>query len=260
MKIEALTRYLETIAPLSLQESYDNAELIVGDPSVECTGVLLTLDAIEEVVDEAVAKGCNLIVAHHPIVFSGLKKLNGRTYIERTVIKALRNEVAIYAIHTNLDNVATGVNRKIAERLGLHNCRILLPSPVNAEVGAGMIGELPEAVPTMDFLQSLKQTMQTDCVRHTRVVRPTVQRIAVCGGAGSFLLPKAIAAGADVLVTDHFKYHQFFDADGHLVIADIGHYESEQFTPELLRELLYQKFRTFAPILSDTRTNPINYL
>jgi dinuclear metal center YbgI/SA1388 family protein len=362
-QIRQLTAHLETLAPLAYQESYDNAGLIVGDPATEIRNVLVTLDATEAVVDEAIAKGCNLIVAHHPIVFKGLKKLNGKTYVERTVIKAIKHDIAIYATHTNLDNVVGGVNFMIARKLGLQNVRILAPKtqvlsklvtfvPVadtqrvlkalyaagagqigeysncsfrvegtgtyqpgaganpaigrvgeyheetenrleviipthqqgqilsalrqahpyeevayyltaldnqNQEVGSGAVGELRESLGSQSWLLYLKEHMRLDMIRYTPLPNRPIQRVAVCGGVGSFLLPDAIRAGADVFVTADYKYHEFFDADGRLGICDIGHYESEVFTKELIYDYLVKKFTTFAVILSDTNTNPVRY-
>ena len=342
--IKQITAHLETIAPPSYQESYDNAGLITGNPSWEAQGAVLSLDATEEVVDEAVQSGCNMVIAHHPIVFRGIKKLNGKNYVERAVIKAIKNDVAIYAIHTNLDNVYhKGVNAKIAETLALENTRILAPKKVaqklhayvpndavnslltalpkagasnvnyssenqvfidenetfhegkklevayssgmksklvalikshapnayieihdlenpSPDIGSGMIGELTEPMEENDFLQNLKKTMKTGCVRHTRLLGKPVKTVAVCGGSGSFLLTHAIRQKADVFVTADFKYHEFFDADGQTVIADIGHYESEQFTVELLHEIISEKFPTFALHFSKVTTNPVLYI
>lgn len=262
MKIKQVTNFLENIAPLEYQENYDNCGLIVGDAKVEVKGALITLDCTEAVIDEAIATGCNLVIAHHPIIFSGLKKLNGSNYIERTVIKAIKNNIAIYAIHTNLDNVYNGVNAKIAEKLGLINCKVLVPKQeVNSDlVGSGIIGELKTPVNTEVFLESLKTKMQTKCIRHTLIVKEKIQRVAVCGGSGSFLLKNAKAAKADVFITADFKYHEFFDAENKIVIADIGHYESEQFTKDLIYDLLVKNFTKFAVRLSKVNTNPIKYL
>jgi dinuclear metal center YbgI/SA1388 family protein len=262
MKIKQITNFLESYAPLSYQESYDNCGLIVGDAKSEVKGALITLDCTEAVIDEAIATGCNLVIAHHPIIFSGLKKLNGSNYIERTVIKAIKNNIAIYAIHTNLDNVHNGVNAKIAEKLGLINCKVLsLKQEVNSDlVGSGIIGELKTPVNTEVFLESLKTKMQTKCIRHTLIVKEKIQRVAVCGGSGSFLLKNAKAAKADVFITADFKYHEFFDAENKIVIADIGHYESEQFTKDLIYDLLVKNFTKFAVRLSKVNTNPIKYL
>jgi dinuclear metal center YbgI/SA1388 family protein len=262
MKIKQITNFLESYAPLSYQESYDNCGLIVGDAKAEVKGALITLDCTEAVIDEAIATGCNLVIAHHPIIFSGLKKLNGSNYIERTVIKAIKNNIAIYAIHTNLDNVFNGVNAKIAEKLGLINCKVLaLKQEVNLDlVGSGIIGELKTPINTEVFLESLKTKMQTKCIRHTLIVKEKIQRVAVCGGSGSFLLKNAKAAKADVFITSDFKYHEFFDAENKIVIADIGHYESEQFTKDLIYDLLVKNFTKFAVRLSKVNTNPIKYL
>jgi dinuclear metal center YbgI/SA1388 family protein len=266
--ISELTTYLESIAPSHYQEDYDNSGLLVGDPNAEITGVMIALDATEAVIDEAVAKGCNLLVAHHPIIFRGLKRLTGRNYVERVVIKAIREGVALYAIHTNLDNVyRNGVNGKIAEKLGLENTRILsakplvkngLPAP-DPEVGSGMIGTLPRSMSEIDFLQHLKSSMQVGCIKYTPLRNHEVRTVAICGGSGGFLLPKAITAGADVFVTADYKYHEFFDADGQIVIADIGHYESEQFTIELLHEIISKKYSNFARYCTSVKTNPVHY-
>ncbi|WP_026630982.1 Nif3-like dinuclear metal center hexameric protein [Dyadobacter alkalitolerans] len=361
--IKEITQVLEQLAPLAYQESYDNAGLIVGSGQVEVSGVLLTLDVTEEVVAEAIVRNCNLIIAHHPIVFKGLKKLNGKNYVERTVLKAIKNDIAIYAIHTNLDHVTNGVNWQIANLLGLENIRVLSPkrqilskltffSPVentqsildalhdagagnignysncsfktegtgtfrpnaaanpvigkngeqeevrehraelifpshlesailralrhahpyeevayylssleneNQEVGAGAIGELPEPIETEAFLRLLKEKMNLHVIKHTRPVKNAVQRIAVCGGAGSFLLPNAIGAGADIFVTADYKYHEFFDAENSIMICDVGHYESEVFTKNLLYNYLSGKFPNFALCLSEVNTNPVRY-
>jgi dinuclear metal center YbgI/SA1388 family protein len=266
--IHELTTYLETIAPSHYQEDYDNSGLLVGDPQTEITGIMISLDATEAVIDEAVAKGCNLVVSHHPIIFRGLKRLTGRNYVERVVIKAIREGVALYAIHTNLDNVLrNGVNGKIAEKLGLENTRILAQKPLHKnglpapdpEVGSGVIGALPAPMTEHDFLQSLKDRMQVGCIKHTPLRGRMIQSIAVCGGAGGFLLPRAIAAGADFFVTADYKYHEFFDADGQIVIADIGHYESEQFTIDLLYEIISKKYSNFAPYCTSVNTNPVHY-
>lgn len=363
MKLKEITAHLESIAPLAYQESYDNAGLICGNGDMEITAALICLDSTEAVLDEAIANGCNLVIAHHPIVFSGLKKFNGNNYVERVIMKAIKNDIAIYAAHTNLDNVHNGVNAKIAEKLGLKNCRVLsplkgkllrlitfcpeekadevrkaifsagagtignydecsfnsigtgtfragentdpyvgkpgeqhhekevkietvLPSHLESrvlsamikahpyeevaydliplqnkhtQVGSGLIGELEE-IEEMAFLKHLKSAMKANGIRYTALKGKKVKKVAVCGGSGSFLLQDAIRAGADVFVTADFKYHQFFDAENQIVIADVGHYESEQYTSELFYEILQKKFSTFALHLSKINTNPINYL
>ncbi len=328
MKIKAIINYLQQIAPPVYQESYDNAGLIVGNAQATITGVLICLDSTEAIVDEAIEKGCNLIIAHHPIVFGGLKRFTGANYVQRTVIKAIKNDIAIYAIHTNLDNMyAKGVNEKFAEKLGLLNTRILSPkkvkkllevwlpkeneilakelaaagfSPrfaqnrmsvpfdlaqkgalinmlsahqieqeryqvlasenVSYQIGAGMIGELPKAMPEMEFLKSLKQKMKTACVRYTPLLGKPIKKVAICGGSGSFLLRQAIQRGADIFITGDFKYHEFFDAENRIIIADIGHFESEQFTIDLLFEHLSKKFSNFALHCTNLTTNPVQYL
>jgi len=261
MLIQDIISVLEAVAPPHLQESYDNAGLIVGHPQATVKGVLFCLDSTEAIVDEAIERGCNLIVAHHPIVFRGLKRLNGTNYVERTVMQAIRRDVAIYAIHTNLDNIhRQGVNAKIAEKLGLLNTRILLPKAgTAADVGAGLVGELPASLSEADFLQTVKTAFRAGCVRHTALLQKPVRRVAVCGGSGSFLLPEARRAGAEAFVTADFKYHEFFDADGQILVADIGHYESEQFTIELLHDLVREKFATFALHCTKLSTNPVFY-
>lgn len=363
MNLREITTVLEELAPLSLQESYDNSGLIYGNPDQNIQGALLSLDCTEEVIEEAIRLNCNLVIAHHPIVFGGLKKFTGRNYVERTVIKAIQSNVAIYAIHTNLDNVSHGVNKKMAEKLGLKNTRVLQPSkgtlrkvsvfvPVNqadtvrnamfkagggkignydecsynlagtgtfrpleganpflgkvnqsekvdeiriemvvrqadlsqvvAEmlsahpyeevaydvvalengspyIGAGMIGELPTALETQEFLQLLKTEFRAPVVRYTSTSHDKISKVALCGGSGSFLISNALSAGAQAFVTADVKYHQFFDGEGRLMIADIGHFESEQYTPEILKSYLAEKFPTFATHFSGVRTNPVQY-
>jgi dinuclear metal center YbgI/SA1388 family protein len=364
LTVKEITKYLEEFAPPAYQESYDNSGLLTGDPSQQVSGIMVTLDCTEEVVEEAIKARSNMIVAHHPILFRGLKKLTGSNYVERTVIKAIRNNIAIYAIHTNLDNVHRGVNRKICERIGLRNVRILAPREdvlsklvtfvptenadvviealhqagagqignyencsfkmegtgsfkpneqahpavgrksvqefvketrvevifpsylrskilcelkkshpyeevayyisqlqnSNQEVGSGMIGELEKGEEPSEFLLRLKVSMDLKVIRHTRLLDHPVKKIAVCGGSGRFLLSNAIQAGAQVYITADFKYHEFFDAEGEIIVADIGHYESEVFTKDLLAEVLTKKFPTFAINFSRTVTNPISYL
>ena len=262
MKIKKITNYLEEFAPLVYQENYDNCGLIVGDENAIVNSALISLDCTEAVIDEAIETNCNLIIAHHPIIFSALKKLNGNNYIERTVIKAIKNNIAIYAIHTNLDNVYNGVNASIADRLGLRNCKILAPKDKeqNLNVGSGIVGELAKSIESKVFLENLKTTMETNCIRHTALVKPTIKKIAVCGGSGSFLLSYAKDLDVDIYISADFKYHEFFDAEDKLIIADIGHYESEQFTKGLIYDLLTKNFTKFAVRLSQVNTNPIKYL
>ncbi len=364
MKIKEITSSIESFAPLALQESYDNSGLLAGDPEAEVRQALVCIDSTEEVVEEAIRKKCQLIIAHHPIIFSGLKKLNGKNYVERAVIRALKNNIAIYAAHTNLDNVHEGVNRMICDKLGLSRCSVLAPKTkllrklvtfcpldkadkvrqavfaagaghignynecsFNADgfgtfrggegtdpyvgergkqhhekelrietiypayieprvlqalfenhpyeevaydiyplenrhgrQGSGMTGELKKEIGEQEFLRKLKAVMKAPVVRHTKPLGRKVKKVAVCGGSGSFLLGDAIAAGANVFVTADLKYHQFFDADGRILLADIGHYESEQYTKDLFLNLLKKNFPTFAVLLSELNTNPVNYL
>ncbi|MDB2656654.1 Nif3-like dinuclear metal center hexameric protein [Crocinitomicaceae bacterium] len=363
MKIKEIINYLESLAPISSQESYDNSGLIVGDANVEVSKVLISLDCIEATVDEAIARKCELIIAHHPIVFKGLKRLNGANYIERTVIKAIKNDIAIYAIHTNLDNYRFGVNYEIGKRIGLNNVRVLQPKnevlsklicyipedhkekvsqamfeagagkigdydecgfstsgegsfrpneaakpfigssgeqskvkeakfevvcsnhAINNVVGAmisahpyeevayeifpmlnsnpyegsGMVGELEKPMKSEKFLEYIKTTFNCGAIRHTDFTTEYIEKVAYCGGAGSFLLGAAKRSGADIFITGDFKYHEFFDADGGIIIADIGHFESEQYTSHRLAQILTEKFVTFAVHLTEVNTNPINY-
>jgi len=263
--LKEIIAYLEDHAPLSYQESYDNSGLIVGDVNTEISSAIVSLDVTEEVVDEALESGANLIIAHHPIVFKGLKTFTGDHYVQRVVMKAIKNDIAIYAIHTNLDNVLIdGVNNKIAEKIGLVDISALLPYPSmvvpDRPRGTGIIGELEEEVEWSVFLKSLKQKMAINVIRYTKPISSTIRKIAVCGGSGSFLLSQAIASGADVFITADFKYHEFFDSNDRIMIADIGHYESEQFTIELIKDLIIKKFSNFAVRSTRIITNPINYL
>jgi dinuclear metal center YbgI/SA1388 family protein len=263
-QVKDVIQYLETIAPLEYQESYDNAGLIVGNRDATVVSVLLCLDSTEAVIDEAIAQGSNLVIAHHPIVFSGLKQFTGKNYIERVIIKAIKNDIAIYAIHTNLDNVyQNGVNKRICDILGLENTQILsanLALSQVGDIGAGMIGNLPSPMITKDFLLSLKDKMSLNVIKHTKLTAEKITRVAVCGGSGSFLLDQAIAQKADIFITSDYKYHQFFDANDQIIIADIGHYESEFYTIELLQELIRKKFSNFAAHCTKISTNPVNYL
>jgi len=260
MTTQKIIHVLEEWAPPIYQESYDNSGLLVGDSSKTVKAVLICLDCTEEVVDEAIALGANMVIAHHPVIFSGLKKVTGTTYIERTVIKAIKHDIAIYALHTNLDNVMNGVNSKICDLLGIENKRILQTKNGRSDVGSGMIGQLNKPMNTKVFLDQIKITFGADCLRYTNVLKEEISKIAVCGGSGSFLLKDAIAQEADIFITSDFKYHQFFDAENRIVIADIGHYEAEKFTKELICDFLREKFPTFALHLSKINTNPVNYL
>jgi dinuclear metal center YbgI/SA1388 family protein len=364
MIIKDITDYLEELAPLNYAEDFDNVGLLIGNYSDSVTGVLVTLDTLEKTVEEAITKKCNLIVSFHPIIFGGIKKLNGNSYVERVVLKAIQNDIAIYATHTALDNSKNGVSAKISEVLGLKNNKILLPKkgilkklttfvPIeNAEklrnalfnagagnignydrcsfnidgegtyrgnqnsnpaigkkgenhtenetqisviyeskneatilaslqknhpyeeisyhllttenvhqnIGMGMIGDLPTEMEENEFLLFLKEKMKTACIRHSNLINKKIKKVAVLGGSGSFAISDAIKAGADAYVSADFKYHEFFKAENKIILADIGHYESEQFTKNLLVDYLTKKFSNFAIVLSEESTNPIYYI
>lgn len=364
MRIKEIVSSIEQFAPVSYQESYDNSGLIVGEYNKEVSGVLICLDVIETVVEEAISKGANLIIAHHPIVFKGLKRFNGNNYVERTLMLAIKNDIAIYAAHTNIDSVRGGVSERICDLIGLKNKKILSPVkddlkklvsfvpaeyadkvkealfsvgagsignydscsfsaegtgsfkagentnpfvgekgkihfenehrietifpkhlkgkvigalldshpyeevaydiyPIensNFDAGFGMIGDLEISENSVDFLKRIKKIFRSGCVRHTKIIKKELKKVAVCGGSGSFLLQKALSAKADIFITGDFKYHEFFDAEGKIIIADIGHYESEQFTRDIFYEIVTKKFPNFAVHISEINSNPINYL
>ena len=277
LRIHEIVSAFEAVAPLALQESYDNSGLIVGDRDAEVTRALLCLDCTEAVVDEAIGKGCDLIIAHHPIVFGGLKRFTGGDYVQRTVIKAIQNNIAIYACHTNLDNVLRGgVNERIAQQLGFDVERVLRPiaadfgsfassgGVVDSEVfrtaGAGVLCNLQKPMNVLDFLQHVKERMGAEVVKYTKCDIEVVGKVAICGGAGSFLIGDALRAGADAFITSDVKYHEFFDAQGKMLLCDIGHYESEKYTIDLFSNILSAKFPKFATIFAGTITNPIDYL
>lgn len=364
MTIKDITIAIEEIAPLNYAEKFDNVGLLIGNYSTKVTKVLVTLDTLENIVDEAIETNCNLIVSFHPIIFSGLKKINGNNYVERVVLKAIKHDIAIYAMHTALDNSFVGVNAKICNMLGLTNQKILIPQkgtikklttyvPVKSaeklrvslfnsgagnignydscsfnikgigtfkgnknsnptvgkkgeyreenetmisvlfekhqeknilqtlfkehpyeeiayeivnlennhqQIGIGMIGEVENEMEEKQFLNFLKKTMNTNCIRHTKLLNKPIKKVAVLGGSGSFAIKNAIQAKADIYITSDIKYHEFYKAENKLIIADIGHYESEQFTKNLLVEFLTKKFPNFAIILSQKNTNPIYYL
>lgn len=259
MTIRDVANYLEEIAPLQQAEDFDNVGLLIGNYETKVKGILVTLDTLEDTVDEAIKNNCNLIVSFHPIIFSGLKKINGNSYVERVVLKAIRNDITIYATHTALDNSKVGVSAKMCEVLGLQNSKILIPKN-EEQVGMGMIGELSEAMKEEDFLNYVKMIFNTDCVRHSEKLSKSIKKVAVLGGSGSFAISNAIDEKADAYISADFKYHDFFRAEGKILLADVGHYESEQFTKNLLVEYLTKKFTSFAVILSEKSTNPIYYI
>ena len=363
MTVQDIVSYLEIIAPPSLQEDYDNAGLLTGQGGTLCTGALICLDCSEHVVKEAATNNCNLIICHHPIIFSGLKKLTGKNYAERVIIAAIKNDIAIYAIHTNLDNVIEGVNGKIGDLLGLVNRKIILQkefqlkklitfAPVEmadkvreaifkaggghigkysecsftsegigtytpgegadptigekdkretgkelkmefiffphlqsqiveamtkahgyeevaydiiplgnhmSDRGSGLIGELPAAMPEADFIKHIQHIFKTPAVKYTALCGKPIKKVAVCGGAGSFLINKVKETDADIFITSDVKYHEFFEADNKFILADVGHYESEQYTIDLLFDLLREKFPNFALLKTGVNTNPVHY-
>lgn len=262
--VSDIYQYLDEIAPFHYQESYDNAGILVGDHTMEVSGVMVSLDTTEAVILDAVDRGCNVVVGHHPIIFGGIKRINYDHYISRAIITAIKYDIAIIAIHTNLDNVLqSGVNQRIAKQIGVQNISVLNPNiglDQEGQVGSGVIGELVEAQEPTAFLHYIKDRMQAGVVKYTEICKPAISKVAICGGSGSFLLSIAIAQGADIFITSDFKYHEFFEANGEIIIADIGHYESEQYTVDLLQQLISQKFSNFAVHLTKTVTNPVNYL
>ena len=259
MKISDITDHLETIAPRHYQEEYDNSGLIAGDITKECSGVLVSLDCTEEIVKEASEKKCNLIVSHHPLIFRPIRRIHPANVTGRTLMAAIRSDIAIYAIHTNLDNVITGVNATIADRLGLINREILLPRPDQGSVGSGLIGDLGKAVTERRLLKDLKEEFNIPVIRHSPLTGKPVSRVALCGGSGSFLISNALQGGAGFFISADIKYHAFFEGEHKMVIADIGHYESEQFTIDLLYQVILEKFPNFAVLKSGIVTNPVNY-
>ena len=363
MTVKAITDILEQKAPLQLAEDFDNVGLLVGNADMEVTGILVTLDTLEAVVEEAINRNCNFIVSFHPIVFKGLKRITGTSYVERVVAKAIENHIAIYSMHTALDNVPGGVSGKMCEVLGLQSPEVLIPTkrsikklltyvPLPAQdvlleklfeagaghlgnysqcsfsaegtggflpepgahptlgtrgqrhlepeaqihitfeahreksvlqalftnhpyeevayevttldntytgIGMGMLGRLPEPMDPKVFLKFIKDAFGTGCIRHSSLLKAPVEKVAVLGGSGAFGIDAALARGADFFITGDVKYHEFYKAEGKMVIADIGHYETEQFTKNLLAEYLSEKIPNFAVSLSETKTNPINY-
>lgn len=259
MRISDIIQHLEILAPTRYQEAYDNSGVIAGDVTVECSGVLVSLDCTEDIIKEAVEKNCNLVVSHHPLIFQPVRNILPETAAGRTLIAAIRSGIVIYAIHTNLDNILSGVNATIADRLGLENREILLPHAGQMGIGSGLIGELKTGISEKQLLGQLKMAFHIPVIRHSPLTGKPVTRIAVCGGAGSFLISNALQRGAHVFITADIKYHSFFEGEGRMVIADIGHYESEQYTIDLLYQDILKKYPNFAVLKSGTVTNPVNY-
>ena len=276
MKIIEVVNALEQFAPLPLQEDYDNAGLQVGLTEAEVSGALLCLDVTEAIVDEAVARGCNLIVSHHPLIFHKLRRLTGDDYVQRTVIKAIEKKVTILSLHTNMDSVKGGVNFKIAEKMGLEKVSFLgktqtvsVPSRAGitagdachtVEGGEGIAGYLPAPMAAADFIIMLKHTFGAECVMANELVRRDICKVALCGGAGDFLLDEALKAGADAFITGEMHYHQFFGLEQKIQLAIIGHYQSEQFTTEIFRDIITGKCPGVRCMITEQNTNPIIYL
>ena len=261
MKVKEVIAALEQFAPLPLQDDFDNAGLQIGLTEADVTGALLCLDVTEDVIDEAAERGLNLIVAHHPLLFHPLKAVVGRTYVERCTLKAIQRGIAIYAAHTNLDNAVGGVNYEIASRIGLRDVELLTKREVNGIVcGAGVIGTLPQPEDELSFLSRLKAIFGVQALQHNRLTGRSVRRVALCGGAGSFLLSAAIRAGANSFITGEIHYHDFFGHDGEILMVSMGHYESEQFTPCIFERLLREQFPTLRVEHTRVNTNPIQTL
>jgi dinuclear metal center YbgI/SA1388 family protein len=260
MKIKEIIQALERFAPLPLQDGFDNAGLQVGLTEAEATGALLCLDVTEAVVDEAITRGYNLIISHHPLLFKGLKSVTGRTYVERCLMKAIKNDIVVYSAHTNLDNAPGGVNYKIAEKIGLHAVSILEPKEGEAEAGSGVVGELKEPETETDFLKRIKKIFEVGCVKHNHLNGRLIRKVALCGGAGAFLLPNAVAVGADVFITGEVRYHDYFDYEDRILIAEIGHYESEQYTKEIFYSIIRELCPALEVEMTRVNTNPIKYL
>lgn len=260
MLVKDILNCITEIAPLHWQESYDNAGLQVGDLNAEAHKALICLDITEEVVDEAIAKNCNVIVSHHPLIFRGMKHLTPETYIERAVMKAVKHDIAMMSMHTNLDNSYLGVSRVLADRLGLKNLHILQPSTAEPELcGAGMIGELEMPLEETAFLSLVATTIGSPCLRHSALKGSTIKKVALCGGSGGPFMQEALRQNADAYLTADIKYHDFFVPEGDVLLVDGGHFETEQFTKELIYELIRKKFPTFAAEIAETRTNAVYY-
>lgn len=262
MKIIDVVNALERFAPLPLQADYDNAGVQIGLTEGDVSGVLLCLDVNEAIVDEAVSCGCNLVVSHHPLIFHKLRRITGEDYVQRTVMKAIKNNIAIVSMHTNMDSAQGGVNFKIAEKMGLKDIVFFGGEQTvdGVKGGEGVIGTLPEALAADDFVLMIKRRFDVECVEANELLRRPVRRVALCGGAGSFLLGDAIAAGADAFVTGEMHYHEFFGHEQEIQIAVIGHYQSEQYTPEIFKSIIEERWADARCFITEVNTNPIIYL
>lgn len=261
MKIREVVDALERFAPLPLQEGFDNAGLQVGLTEAEVSGALLCLDVTERVVDEAAALGCNLIVSHHPLMFHALKRISDGDEVQRTVVKAIRNNITVVSMHTNIDNAHGGVNFKIAAKMGLRDCRFIGSKTVGGiECGSGVIGTLAEPLAADDFVIMLKRTFDVECVQCNQLLRRQIKTVALCGGAGAFMLGQAMSNGADAFVTGEMHYHEYFGHEQEIQIAVIGHYQSEQYTNEIFESIIREACPGVKTYLTKTNTNPIIYL
>lgn len=260
MKISQITEVIERFAPLGWQESYDNAGLIVGRPDDEVHKALLAVDVTEEVLDEAEAEGCDIVLTHHPIIFHALKRFNSADSVQRCVERAIRSRIALYACHTNLDSAPEGMSWRLAEILGVGNLGVLQPSEAGEGVGFGVVGELSESVDTVEFMQFIRRKLGVKIVRYSDTATSAVRRVAVCTGAGASLIGEARRAGADIYITADLKYNDFMTPDKVLTVADIGHFESEYCAIELLFDILSKNLCTFAVRKSERSRNPVNYL
>lgn len=262
MKIKEVIAALERFAPLPLQTDFDNAGLQVGLTEAEVSGALLCLDVTEAIVDEAVARGCNLIVSHHPLIFRKLSCISDADYVQRTVLKAIQQGIAIVSMHTNMDSAVGGVNYKIAEKLGLLNLSFIGSQQEVAGVagGEGVIGSFVKPIAADDLVLMLKQRFGVACVQANQLLRRPIQKVALCGGSGAFLLPEAVAKGADAFITGEMHYHEFFGREQQIQICVIGHYQSEQYTSEIFRDIIERECVGVACHITDINTNPILYL
>jgi dinuclear metal center YbgI/SA1388 family protein len=261
VKIKQVLSALEQFAPLPLQESWDNAGLQLGLTEAEVSGALLCLDVNEAIIDEAIRKDCNLVVSHHPLLFHGLKQITGADYVQRTVMKALKNDIVVVSMHTNMDNARGGVNWKIAEKLGLTDCQFFAQKIVDGvEAGSGVVGMLPAALAARDFIQLLKDRFQVACVQCNELLERPIRKVALCGGAGDFLLDDALQLGADAFITGEMHYHQYFGQEQCIQICVIGHYQSEQYTSEVFRDIIQRECPGVRTEIAETSTNPIVYL
>jgi len=259
-KVSEIVRCITDLAPLEWQESWDNAGLLLGDANMLVDKALIALDVTEPVIDEAIDKGFHLVISHHPLIFKPLKHLLPENTVERVVIKAIKNDIAVACMHTNLDNCSLGVSYHLAKRLGLCDLHVLEPvDKFDVEVGGGMIGSLEKEMDEREFLAMVKKTLNAKALRHSDFLNKKVKKVAVCGGSGFFMLNHAKHCNADAYITADVKYHDFFDADGKLLLVDAGHFETEQFTKELIADVISKKFTNFAASISEVKTNSINY-